>query len=94
MDTVYVPPPFSPLSVMLPSLPPQEAGSVPAAVMAGTGFTVILKLSDEPAHPFADGVTVIVPLCGAFVALVAVNDGMDPVPLPPRPIPVLSFVQL
>ena len=39
------------------------------------------------------GVTVIVPVIGAVVALVAVNE-ISPVPLAPRPIAVFEFVQL
>jgi len=41
-----------------------------------------------------EGVTVIVAVTGTFVGLVAMNDGILPVPLAPSPIDVLLFVQL
>ena len=40
------------------------------------------------------GVTVIVPNIAAVVVFVAVKDGKLPVPLAPKPIAVLLFVQL
>jgi hypothetical protein len=40
------------------------------------------------------GVTVIVAVTGAVVALVAINEGILPVPLATRPIEVVLFVQL
>ena len=45
-------------------------------------------------HPFAVGVTVIVAVIGEVVALVAVNEGIFPVPLAGRPIAVLLLVQV
>ena len=45
-------------------------------------------------HPSAVGVTVIVEEIGELVALVAVNEGIFPVPLAARPIAVLLFVQV
>ena len=36
----------------------------------------------------------MVAVIGVFVVLVAVNDGISPVPLAPRPIAVLLLVQL
>ena len=45
-------------------------------------------------HPFAEGETVIVATTGALVVLIAVNEGIFPVPLAARPIDVLLFVQL
>ena len=47
-----------------------------------------------PVHPFAVGVTVIVEEIGEVVALVAVNEGIFPVPLAARPIAVLLFAQV
>ena len=41
---------------------------------------------DVPMHPFAVGTTVIVAVTGALVPLVAVNDGILPVPFAARPI--------
>ena len=60
----------------------------------GVGFTVMVKFCAAPGHPFANGVTVIVAVTGALVVLIAVNDGISPVPLAPRPIAVLLLLQL
>ena len=60
----------------------------------GVGLTVIVKVDGTPGQPVEVGVTVIVPVIGAFVALVAVNEAISPVPLAAKPIAVLSFVQL
>jgi len=40
----------------------------------------------------AVGVTVMVAVIGAVVVLVAAKAAISPVPLAPKPIPVLSFV--
>lgn len=68
------------------------------AVAFGVGFTVMVKLFDGPAQltpPLVNvGVTVIVPVMGAVVVLVAVNVGkLLPVPTPPNPILILLFDQ-
>ena len=55
------------------------------------GFIVILKSKDVPGQPFAIGFMVIVAIMGAFVLLVAIKEGMSPVPLAPKPILVLLF---
>jgi hypothetical protein len=61
----------------------------------GVGFTVIVKLTAVPVQPPAvDGVTVMVAVIGAAVALVAVKPGILPVPAAARPIAVLLLVQL
>jgi hypothetical protein len=62
-------------------------------VEVGTGLIVIVYTSGVPTQPFNVGVIVIVPVIGAVVAFVAVNDGIVPVPLAARPIAVLEFVQ-
>ena len=64
------------------------------AVTVGLGFTVIVKVTGVPLHPFADGVTVIVEVTGLVPVFVAVNTGIFPEPLAPRPMVVLLFVQL
>lgn len=56
-------------------------------------MTVIVNVCAAPAQPFAVGVTVIVPVRGAVVALPPRNDRMFPVPLAPNPIFVFVFVQ-
>ena len=55
---------------------------------------MISKLVDVPLQLFADGVTVMVDVIAALVLLAAVNDAILPLPLAPRPIAVLLFVQL
>ena len=64
------------------------------------GFTVMLNVLDVPlqlkvSDMFVNtGVTVIVAVIGDAVVLVAVNAAILPVPLPARPIAVLSLNQL
>ena len=60
----------------------------------GVGFTVIVNDCGVPGQPIADGVTVMVAVTGVLVKLIAVKDGMFPVPLPAKPIEGLLFVQL
>jgi len=60
----------------------------------GVGFTVMVKLSGKPAHPLAEGLTVMVAVTGALPVLVAVNAAMFPLPLAAKPIEVLLLVQL
>ena len=57
-------------------------------------MTVIVKFCVEPVQPFNVGVTVILETIGALVVFVPVNDGILPRPLAPKPVAVLSFVQL
>ena len=52
----------------------------------------MVKLCGVPVQPSNDGVTVIVAVTGDVPALVAVNEGMLPVPLAPRPMLVLLLV--
>ena len=54
----------------------------------------MVKLTGVPTQPAADGVTVMVALMGAPVALVAVKLAIFPVPLAANPMAVLLFVQL
>ncbi|MFM6175877.1 MAG: hypothetical protein ACKPB4_27725 [Sphaerospermopsis kisseleviana] len=61
----------------------------------GIGLTVITIGKGVPEHAFENGVTVIIVEIGPFDALVAVNDGMLPVPVvEARPTPGLLLVQL
>ena len=60
----------------------------------GVGFTVMVNVVGRPGQPVDIGVTVIVPLIGAIVVFVAVNEAISPVPLAVKPIAVLLFVQL
>ena len=64
-----------------------ESGDCALAVLVG--LTVIVNVSGVPGHSLAVGVTVTVPVMATVPALVAVNDAIFPVPLPPKPIAVL-----
>jgi hypothetical protein len=58
----------------------------------GKGFTVIVYDDVGPGQPFAVGVTVIVAVTAVAPVLLAVNTGVFPLPLAPRPIVVLELV--
>lgn len=62
-------------------------------VTVGVGLTVIVYVETGPTHVFAVGVTVTVPEIVKAVVLVAVNPGVLPEPLAPRPIAVLLLLQ-
>ncbi len=68
------------------------------ATAVGVGLTVIVNVIGVPVQsvpPFRKlGVTVIVAVTGALVALVAVNDAMSPVPLAARPIDGVLLVHV
>jgi hypothetical protein len=51
----------------------------------GRGFTVMVNDNGVPAHPLAVGVTVIVAITVEGPGLVAVKEGMFPVPLAASP---------
>lgn len=56
------------------------------------GYTENIKALSVPVHPFAVGVIAITALTVAVPVLVAMNEGMDPVPLAARPIDGMLFV--
>ena len=64
------------------------------ATTSGVGLTVTVKVCIAPVQLFAEGVTVIIPVVGALVILVAVKEAIFPAPVVVRPIPGLLFVQL
>ncbi len=67
-----------------------------ALVITAVGLTVMVKVWAVPEHETLlfvnEGVTVIVAVTGAVVALVAVNEAISPVPLAARPIDVVLLV--
>lgn len=85
--------PFTPVLVKLKELPLRHWLADCVKVDVGCGFTVIVYVTGVPAHPDNVGVTVIVPVIGLEVALVAVNEGTVVDPLAASPIAVLEFVQ-
>ena len=61
----------------------------------GVGYTVILNVMGVPAQPSSDGITVIMPVISALVALAgAVHDGIFPEPEVPSPMAVLLLVHV
>ena len=60
----------------------------------GVGFTVIVKLCAGPLHPLAKGSTTMPATTTAFVLLIAVKEGISPVPFAAKPIAGLLFIQL
>ena len=59
----------------------------------GVGSTVMIKLCAKPLQPFAKGATEIIAITGALVILIAVNDGIAPMPFAAKPIEGSLFVQ-
>jgi hypothetical protein len=73
---------------------PLHTVAVFGVVTTGAGLIVITYTSATPAHDPEVGVTVIFAVIGVVPVLVAVKDGILPVPLAPKPILVFEFVQL
>ena len=65
--------------------------------MVGVGLTVMVKVDGVPVHevPLLEnvGVTVIVAVAAVFPVFVAVKEAIFPVPLLPKPMDALVFVQ-
>ena len=64
------------------------------ALTVGVGFTVIVKVSGVPTHPLAAGVIVISATEGESPVLVALKNGMLPVPLAARPFAGMLLVHV
>jgi hypothetical protein len=64
---------------------PLQYATLLTALTVGVGLTVMVNNSGVPIHPFAVGITVIVAITGAVPALVAVKDGIFPVPFAASP---------
>jgi len=67
-----------------PVAPAHTEGS-PVIVGTGLGFTVIVYADGVPVQLFTVGVTVMVAMMGEVPVLVAVNEGIFPVPLKASP---------
>jgi len=59
----------------------------------GVGFTVKVNVIVFPVHPFAEGVIVMVAVTGLEPELVAVKEGILPVPEDPNPILLVLLAQ-
>ena len=76
--------------------PEQIVAVVGVAVADGVGLMVIVNDLTTPEQAVADdndGVTCMVAVIGVVPAFIVVNEGMLPVPLAPKPIDELLFVQ-
>lgn len=71
---------------------PAQASTLLGWLTVGAGVTVMVKFCAMPGQPFSLGVTITVPVVG--MVTVAALKLMSPVPLAPRPMLVLVFVQL
>jgi len=71
----------------------EHIGETAAKVGVTFGLTVIVKNIEGPEHAPSLAVTAIVATC-CVATLAAVNDGILPTPLVPRPIKVFVFVQV
>jgi len=91
---------FAPLPVKVTAVvgAPLHTAWLATALTVGIGFTVIVKVIVGPVQVTPAlvyvGVTVIVAVTGAPVALVAVKLAMLPVPAAARPMLGVLFVQL
>lgn len=90
---VYAAPCTAEAKYIMPVVAPLQTRCPAGTVTAGIGFTVMVKDFPGPAHPFNSGITVMVAVTGKVVLLMAVKDGMFPVPDGASPINVLLFVQ-
>ncbi len=84
--------------IILAERPLQKVWADGVAIPVAVGFTVMVKLLVGPSQvvpPFEKcGVTVMVAVTGALVALVAVNEPMLPVPLAARLMDGVSLTQV
>ena len=84
-----------PLMVTAAVVCPAHTVWLAIAFTDGVGFTVMVKLTGAPVQADGDdGVTVMVAVIGATVALVAIKPGILPVPDAASPMAVLLLVQL
>ena len=74
-------------------LRPAQLVLEPDRLAVGLGLTVMVKVLALPAHALAVGVTLMVATIGALVLLVAVKEGILPVPAAAKPMAVLLLVQ-
>ena len=83
-----------PVKLIAPVEDPLQTTISTGSFTLGVGLTVIVKDCVEPVHDPYRGVTVMVATTGIEPLFKPVNAAMSPVPLPARPIDVLSFTQL
>lgn len=73
---------------------PSQTTVSDGTITFGPGLILIVNETGIPTHPFAAGVTVILAVTGRAVLLIAIKEGMLPVPLAARPMEGSEFVQV
>jgi hypothetical protein len=73
---------------------PLQATWFPGGITFAFGVTVMVNIFAVPGQLAVEGVTVIVAVTGVLPGLMPMKAGIFPVPLAPKPIEVLLFVQL
>jgi len=80
-------------TIVVIGLAEQTVCAAGVAIASGVGFTVMVKVIGGPGQPLAVGVTVIVATTMVAPMLVAMNEGISPVPLAASPMVGSLFVQ-
>src|SRR5438105_3715795 len=83
-----------PLKVTAAVLPVLHTTWLLTAFTVGVGSTLMLKLFVLPLHVPYTGVTTMFAVTAVVPALLTLNTPMFPLPLPARPMPVLSFTHV
>ena len=73
---------------------PSQTNSFGTTDTIGFAFIVMVNVLAFPVHPLSVGITVIIPLILLVVELLAVKEGILPLPEAARPMLVFEFVQL
>ena len=73
---------------------PEQIGVTDRKFGMIVGLTVMVYVEGDPVQPFRVGITVIVAKIGTIPVFIAVNPGIFPIPLLPKPIAVFEFVQV
>ena len=90
---LYTVPGTFPVKAVAGTTSPLQTTWFDGSFTVGIVLIVITNVTGVPEHPFALGVTIIVPEIFALVVFVPVNAAIFPVPLAAKPIAVLEFVQ-
>ncbi len=94
LDHVNVPPAGVDVKLVAETISLLQTDKFAGTVTVGVGLTVMVYVEGTPGHPLMVAVTEMVAMIGAFPVLVALKDGISPVPLSVSPIAVFEFIQL
>ena len=94
LDHVNVPPAGVDVKLVAETISLLQTDKFAGTVTVGVGLTVMVYVDGTPGHPLMVAVTEMVAMIGAFPVLVALKDGISPVPLSVSPIAVFEFIQL